>query len=254
MKPSILIFQDFERLSRHAANLFLKQANRAVLERNRFLVALNGGSTPTRLFEMLASEYRDQIKWSSVHVFWGDERCIPPTEEGSNYRQAYDLVLSKVSIPASNIHRVQGERNPAAASKEYAETLKTFAEPPLEFPRLDLVYLGLGEDGHTASLFPDSPVQVHEPVVPVTARYQDRPAHRVTLTQMVFNQARAIVFMVSGEKKAGILAEVLGDRYNPAQYPAQRIEPKNGRLIWLLDEAAASKLPLRIKGSRFCEG
>lgn len=254
MKPELRIFRDFERLSRHAANLFIEQANRAILERNRFLVALNGGSTPTRLFQLLASEYRDQINWSGVHVFWGDERCVPPAEEGSNYRQAYDLLLSRVSIPESNIHRVQGELDPAAASNEYAETLKRFAEPPLEFPRFDLVYLGMGEDGHTASLFPNSPVQVNEPVLPVTANYQDRPANRVTLTQRVFNQARAIAFMATGEKKAGVLAEVLSGRYNPAQYPAQRIDPQEGRLMWLVDESAASQLPRKIKGLKICEG
>lgn len=254
MKPDLRIFEEFERLSRHAANLFIEQANRAILERNRYLVALNGGSTPTRLFQLLASKYGDQVDWSKIHIFWGDERCVPPTDEGSNYRQAYDLLLSKVSIPESNIHRVQGELDPVAASNEYTKTLKRFAEPPLEFPRFDLVYLGMGEDGHTASLFPDSPVEVGEPVIAVTANYQDRPANRVTLTQLVINQARMVVFMATGEKKADTLAQVLSDRYNPAQYPAQRIDPEDGQLIWLVDESAASNLPRKIKGLKICEG
>jgi 6-phosphogluconolactonase len=139
------------------------------------------------------------------------------------------------------------------ASLAYTQTLKHFASPPLDFPRFDLVYLGMGEDGHTASLFPGSTVHATETVIPVTAKYQDRPANRVTLTQLVFNQARMIAFMATGEKKAVTLAEVLSDRYNPELLPAQRIEPKDGQLLWLVDEGAAGKLPRNLK-VRFCEG
>lgn len=254
MKPELRILKDSERLSRHAANLFVEKSNQSILERNQFLVALNGGSTPMRLFQLLASEYRDQIEWDKVHVFWGDERCVPPTDAGSNYRQAYETWLSKVSISENNIHRVQGELDPISAAMKYAETLKQFADSNFDFPRFDLVYLGMGEDGHTASLFPNSPVQATEPVIAVTANYQDRPANRVTLTQLVFNQARTITFMATGEKKASVLAEVLSERYNPELYPAQRIDVKNGQLLWLVDESAASKLPRRIKGLKICEG
>ena len=131
--------------------------------------------------------------------------------------------------------------------------LKQFASPPLEWPRFDLVYLGMGEDGHTASLFPGSPVDMAESVIPVTAHYQDRPANRVTLTSVVFNNARMVVFMVTGENKAITLAEVLSDRYNPELYPAQRISPKDGILIWSVDEEAASKLPKELK-KQFYDG
>ena len=254
MKPELRIFRDSERLSRHAANLSVEQAGRSMRERNQFFVALNGGSTPNRLFQVLATDYREQIDWSKVQVFWGDERCVPPDEDGSSYRQARHLLLSHVSIPDSNIHRIKGELPPSEASKDYAVTLKEYASAPFDWPIFDLVYLGMGEDGHTASLFPGSPVPVSEPTLPVTAHYQDRPANRVTLTQLVFNQARLIVFMATGEKKATTLAEVLSDRYNPELYPAQRIDPKDGELIWLVDEAAASKLPRKIKGLKICEG
>ena len=243
MKPEISIFKDLEVLSRTAANIFVEQASQSIAERNRFLVALNGGSTPTRLFELLATDYREKIDWNKVHVFWGDERCVPPDDSGSSYGQARDILLSHVLIPDSNIHRIQGELGPSEASKDYALTLNGFASPPLEWPRFDLVYLGMGEDGHTASLFPGSPVDVIELTMPVTAHYQDRPANRVTLTPIVFNEARMIVFMATGEKKAVTLAEVLSERYNPALYPAQRIDPENGKLIWLVDENAASELP-----------
>ena len=251
MKPEIRIFHDVENLSRAAANLFAEQAAESIRERDRFLVALNGGNTPMRLFQLLETDFREQVNWSKVHIFWGDERCVPPEDPGSSYGQARDVLLSRVPIPDSNIHRIMGDPStrsgqrlgPAEASKEYSLVLKAFSSPPLDWPRFDLVYLGMGEDGHTASLFPGSPVDVAESVIPVTAQYQDRPANRVTLTPVVFNSARKVVFMVTGEKKANILAEVLSDRYNPEQYPAQRINPKVGELIWLVDEEAASKLP-----------
>ena len=262
MKPELRIFKDMEKLSHHAAQIFVERAAHSINDRDRFLVALNGGNTPMHLFQLLATEYRDKIDWSKTHIFWGDERCVPPDDSGSSYGQARDALLSHVPIPDSNIHRVQtdpstgsGRRlQPAEASRDYALTLSGFASPPLDVPRFDLIYLGMGEDGHTASLFPGSPVQATETVIPVTAQYQDRPANRVTMTQLVFNQAHTVVFMATGEKKAVTLAEVLSDRYNPAQYPAQRIDPQDGQLVWLVDESAASKLPRKIKGLNICEG
>jgi len=253
MKPDIRIFKDLEKLSRHAANIFVEQAEKAIAERGRFLVALNGGNTPTRLFQLLTSDHHDKVNWNKTHIFWGDERCVPPDDPGSSYGQAREALLRHVPIPDSNIHRVHTELGPVEAAKDYSLTLRIFNSPPLDVPRFDLVYLGMGEDGHTASLFPGSAVQVSELVIPVTANYQDRPANRVTMTQLVLNQAHNVVFMATGEKKAITLAEVLSDRYNPELYPAQRIEPKNGELIWLVDEDAASRLPKELI-RRFCEG
>ena len=261
MKPKLRIFDDLETLSIHAANLFSAQAARSILERGQFLVALNGGGTPTRLFQLLATDFHDKVEWAKVQVFWGDERCVPPNDPGSSYGQARELLLSRVPIPESNIHRIKGDPStssgqrltPVEASKEYSLLLKAHASPALDWPRFDLVYLGMGEDGHTASLFPGSPVNVSDAVLPVTSHYQDRPANRVTLTQLVFNSARMVVFMATGEKKASTLAEVLSDRYNPELYPAQRIDPKDGELIWLVDDDAAGKLPKKIT-RRYCEG
>jgi 6-phosphogluconolactonase len=243
MKAEIHIFKNLEELSRTAAYLFVEQAIEAIAERRRFLVALNGGGTPTRLFQLLATEFADRVDWSRVRVFWGDERCVPPEDPGSSYGQARELLLSHVPIPEANVHRIQGERGPVQAAKEYELVLQEFASPPLAWPRFDLVYLGMGEDGHTASLFPGSQVNVSEPTLPVTAQYQDRPANRVTLTPLVFNSARLVAFMVTGEKKAKPLAEVLNGKQDPELYPAQRIHPGDGRLIWLVDEAAAGRLP-----------
>jgi 6-phosphogluconolactonase len=254
MKPELHIFQDAERLSRHAANLFIERCRRAIAERGRSLIALSGGSSPMRLFGLLAAEYAERIEWKNVHVFWSDERCVPPDDVGSNYRQAMEMLLSHVQIPTENIHRAMGELDPVTAAQEYAKTLAQFAESGMKIPRFDFVLLGLGEDGHTASLFPGSPAEATEPVVAVTVQYQDRPANRVSLTQLVFNEARTVVFMAIGGNKSTALAEVLSDRYNPGQYPAQRIDPGDGELIWLVDDAAAGKVPRTVKGYKVCEG
>ena len=253
MKQKIRLFKDLEELSRAAAELFVEQAEQSIADRDRFLVTLNGGSTPTRLFQLLATDFREKVDWSKVHVFWGDERCVPPDDPGSSYGQAWETLLQRVSIREENVHRIKGELGPVDASRDYALILSQFASHSLAWPRFDLVFLGMGEDGHTASLFPGSPVDVSEPTMPVTAHYQDRPADRVTLTPVVLNSARMIVFMATGEKKAQTLAQVLSGRYNPELYPAQRIEPREGRLIWQVDEAAASRLPRKLL-SIFCEG
>ncbi len=254
MKPEIRIFQNLEILSRSAAHLIIAQAEESIRERGRFLIVLNGGGTPQRLFQLLASEYREKIDWAHTHIFWGDERCVPPDDAESSYGLARGLLLSKVNVPDENIHRIKADLGPDAASRDYANTLSIFRDPPLEWPHFDLVQLGMGEDGHTASLFPGSPIDVKEPVLGVTAHYQNRPAQRVTLTPPVFNSARMIIFMATGSNKAVTLSRVLSDKYEIEDLPAQRIDPKDGRLTWLVDEDAASKLPRKIKGLRICEG
>lgn len=253
MKPRIHIFKNLEEISLRAAEIFVEQSLRAIEEHGQFLVALNGGGTPEGLFQLLAGEFREKVDWLKVHVFWGDERSVPSNDPGSSYGQARNLLLRHVPIPEANVHPINGELRPAEAANEYSRILKGFASAPLEWPQFDLVYLGMGEDGHTASLFPGSPLDVSEAVMPVNANYQDRPAERVTLTPLVFNTARTVVFMAAGEKKAMTLAEVLSGRYTPERLPAQRIEPKEGRLLWLVDEDAASRLPMDLV-RRFCEG
>jgi 6-phosphogluconolactonase len=163
------------------------------------------------------------------------------------------LFLRHVPIPEANVHRIRTQLSPEEAVNDYSNTLKQFALSQTELIHFDLVFLGLGEDGHTASLFPGSPVDVSEAVIPVTADYQGRPARRVTLTPKVLNNARIVAFMATGEKKAATLAQVLSGRYNPELYPAQRIDPKDGKVIWLVDQDAASKLPMDLV-RKFCEG
>jgi 6-phosphogluconolactonase len=210
-----------------------------------------------------------------MHFFWGDERCVPPDDLQSNYRQAYETLLSHVLVPKENIHRAKGELAPPSAAEDYARQLREFAAPGLDYPRFDLVLLGLGADGHTASLFPGSlfpdslspqvrdpaqspegePVEdlpsggSHEggPVLAVTAEFQGRPVNRVTLTPPVFNAARNVLFLVTGQEKAMALAGTRAGRSDPLIYPAQRIEPAEGKVWWLVDEPAARMLPERIE-------
>ncbi len=239
MKPTVRIFKDADELSRAAAEIFVALTTQAIRERGRFLVAFSGGSTPTALYRLLA---REPIDWTRVHVFWGDERLVPPDDPESSYGQAREVLLKHVPIPTENIHRVASELEPAAAATDYAHILKEFAAPQLDWPRFDLVLLGMGEDGHTASLFPGSPVDETEPVRAVTAQYQGRPAQRVTLTPLVFNAARQVVFLVTGTNKAVTLRGVLSDYNSLEQYPVQRIQPADGQVTWLVDEAAGSAL------------
>ncbi len=242
MNHDLRIFQDLEALSHAALDLIVEEAHQAIADHGRFLLVLNGGGTPTRLFQLLGSVAPGRIDWSQVHIFWGDERLVPPDDNESNYGQARRAFLSRVHIPASNVHPIDGAIQAPKAVQQYSQTLQQFADPPRLWPRFDLVLLGMGEDGHTASLFPGLPVDTQEPVIAVTAQYQGRPAGRISLTPPVFNSARLVVFLVAGENKAGILERVLTGKVSPEQFPVQRIQPKDGRLIWLVDAAAAKEL------------
>ncbi|MBE0681513.1 MAG: 6-phosphogluconolactonase [Anaerolineales bacterium] len=231
------IYSGINELSQSAASLFIEVAQKAIADRGRFLVALSGGSTPMKLYERLAG---NKLDWTSVHFFWGDERCVPADDPGNSYGQTKQVLFDKIGD--TNIHRINSDLAPDSAATDYTRTLKAFSEPPLDFPRFDLVLLGMGDDGHTASLFPGSPVEVDSPALAVTANYQDRPANRVTLTQTVFNQAREIWFLVAGANKAETLQKVLKGEFQPKVFPAQRIKPVNGNLVWMIDEEAASLL------------
>jgi 6-phosphogluconolactonase len=240
VEPDVRVFLDPAALSRAAADVFVEAAAGAMAERGRFLVCLSGGSSPGPLYSLLAeSPYRDLVSWPSVHVFWCDERCVPAEDLNSNYRLARELLLSRVPAVAQNLHRIRTELDPELAAADYALTLRKFANPPLAWPRFDLVLLGLGTDGHTASLFPGSPVEVTESTWAVSAPANHPGIERVTLTAPVFNSARSAVFLVHGAGKADIVASVLYGDVRPALLPAQRIQPDDGALIWMLDAGAA---------------
>lgn len=245
----LLVFEDPETLFKVADAYVRRLATATVQARGRFLLVLSGGSTPQPLYRRLVEAgEQDPIPWQETHIFWGDERMVPSTNPESNAGQADSLLLSHVPVPDSQIHRIPGEeKDPVTAAEIYAHTLQQLAEEGAAWPRFDLVLLGLGSDGHTASLFPGStfPVPAEQPTQAVLAKYGDRPAGRVTLTPPVFNSARHIVFLVTGEEKAGALAHVLEGEYDPTQWPAQRIQPENGTLVWFADTAAASQVVQR---------
>jgi 6-phosphogluconolactonase len=236
------VFNDINELSQYAANSFIEIANQSIATRGRFLAALSGGSTPMRLYELLGNQFQNKVDWSSVHFFWGDERCVPVDDAGNSYGQTKKVLFDKINIPDENIHRVLSELEPDSAARDYAHTLSDFAEPPHAWPRFDLTLLGMGDDGHTASLFPNSPVDVDSPTLAVTANYQGRPANRVTLTPKVLNSSRNIIFLVTGKSKAATLSKIFSDNYMPAKLPAQRIVPEDGSLTWLIDEESGSLL------------
>ncbi|GAB4503743.1 MAG: 6-phosphogluconolactonase [Anaerolineales bacterium] len=239
---SLQIFDDPDALSRSAAGYVARLAEQAVSQRGRFLVALAGGSTPRRLYRLLTGHpFLERIPWQVTHWFWGDERCVPPDDPESNYGQARALLFDHVPAPETNIHRVRGELDPPQAAADYAHTLRRFADPGLPWPRFDLVLLGLGADGHTASLFPGSPPDPgpDTATLAVTATYAGRPAHRVTLTPRVFNDAHHVLFLVSRAEKAAALATTLDGPRDPLRRPAQRIHPSHGQVTYLVDRSAA---------------
>ncbi len=232
MKPEIVVLPDPPALAREATDRFVALSRSAIATQGRFAVALSGGSTPRLLYERLVTE---PIEWQRVHVFWGDERCVPPDHPDSNYGMARRTLLSRVEIPVQNIHRLKGELDPPEAARQYEVELRAFFGTQ---PRFDLILLGLGNDAHTASLFPQTPA-LHEQQRWVVAQHVDKlQADRLTLTPPLLNQAANIIFLIAGSEKAAALQSVWHAPYNPDQFPAQIVMPTTGRVIWLVDQAA----------------
>jgi 6-phosphogluconolactonase len=225
-----------------AATEFANLAAEAVRARGRFCVALSGGSTPRSLYSLLASGAIPSIPWDKIFFFWSDERHVPPDHPDSNYRMAREAMLSKVSVPAEHIFRIPGEeKDAAAAALAYEETLrKVFALRAGEFPRFDLILLGLGTEGHTASLFPGSPALDETKRLVVANWVQKLNTDRITFTFPLLNHAAYVMFLVSGADKAEILEQIL--ETPGEELPAQRVHPDNGKLFWLEDHDAAAKL------------
>lgn len=241
-KTLIRTFPDLQALSRAAADFFVQLSSTSVSEKGRFSVALTGGSTPRPLYHLLTSpEFMERIDWSCVHLFWGDERCVPPEHPDSNYRMADDALLSQVPIHAENIYRMSGEMDPGQAAGVYEKELRNFFKGR-EIPKFDMILLGLGTDGHTASLFPDSPALKEKIRLVLSDTSPERKHPRLTLTLPVINHAANILFLVAGKEKARILAQVLDEKKEPDRIPAKAVRPRSGRLFWFVDEAAASDL------------
>ncbi len=233
-----------------AAEEFIRVGRAAIGAQGRFAVALSGGSTPRALYSLLAANYAN-FAWNRVFLFFGDERHVPPIDPESNYRMVNEALLTKIAIPAENVFRVPAE-NPdaAAAASDYEAELRGFfglrselrpGDRPAEFPRFDLILLGMGPDGHTASLFPDSPALDEKARLVVANRVAKFNTYRITFTFPVLNGAAEVVFLASGADKADMLHQVLEVKNTPP-LPSQRVQPADGKLLWLLDEAAAAKL------------
>lgn len=247
-KREIIICRDVDELNRRAAAQFVALAEESIARSGLFAVALSGGSTPKALYALLAEpDYRARVDWHRVHFFWGDERCVPADHPESNYRMAQEALLEKIELPSENIHRMMGELEPARAAQAYETELRRFfALAQGDWPRFDLILLGLGEDGHTASLFPGS-VALNDSTNLVVAVYVEKlQAHRLTLTLPVINAAAQATFLVSGESKAAVVKEIFASNSAAANYPASEINPCEGRLAWLIAADAAELLPLQI--------
>lgn len=238
-EPDVRVWADARDLSERAAAATVETIAAAVEHHRRFLLVLSGGNTPRALYRLLASKYRDQVPWSQVHVFWGDERFVPPDDPASNYRMARESLLDRVPLPALNIHPMPTQpSSPDTAARDYERTLR--AEVGGQIPLFDLVLLGLGEDGHTASLFPRSPAlnETTRWVVAVTAPVE--PYTRLTLTLPVIASAARIFVLVSGAGKATALEHVLSPAADPDTYPAARLRTVGRKVTWWVDRNASA--------------
>jgi 6-phosphogluconolactonase len=247
VQPGVMVCPDADCLGRAGARMFVEWAWQAIASYGAFRVALSGGSTPQNLYRHLASEtYRKQVDWAKVHLYWGDERCVPPDDPESNYGMARRELLVRVPIPGANVHRMEAERvDLGRAAQEYEELLRAgLVRDEYGFPRFDLIFLGLGTDGHTASLFPGvrgirtTSRWVSTPLAPKLGK------RRMTLTLPVLNASRRVLFLVVGSEKAGILRTVLEENVNPP-LPAQLVQPRDGQRLFLVDHAAAALLARR---------
>lgn len=242
LEPELKVFDDPEQVARAAAGRVAELARESIEARGLFTFALAGGSTPRRVYELLAGEeFRDAVDWANVHIFFGDERAVPADHSDSNFRMANESLLSRVPVPTQNVHRIEGLGDAVANASDYESEMRgLFGDT--EWPQLDLVLLGMGDDGHTASLFPNT-AALEERRTWVAANWVEKlGAWRVTLTAPAVNAARHVLFLVGGAGKAERLREVLKGEREPTRLPSQLIRPHDGTLEWFVDRAVASRL------------
>jgi 6-phosphogluconolactonase len=243
----IMIAPSAEVLTYTAAGFFTEIVNGAIKREGQASVALSGGGTPRPLFTLLAEpEWREAIDWGRVHVFWGDERFVPPDDAQSNFRMANKALLSKVPIPQENVHRFMTERGTAAeVAAEYARTVREYFKG--QVAAIDFILLGLGTNAHTASLFPNCAALRERDRLVISEYIEEVKSERLTFTVPLINAAENVCFLVSGGEKAEVVRDVLDGEMNPEQKPAQLIRPSPGKLTWLMDEAAARLLPASVR-------
>jgi len=243
-KPQINIAVNYEDLCERVTEEILVLSSQKIVKQDKFTIALAGGSTPKGIYECMASPYyRDEFKWEKIHLFWGDERWVPHQDQRSNFRMVSDALISKVKIPSGNIHPVRTEAcDPESSARLYEKVIgDVFKLKKEEFPVFDLILLGIGQDGHTSSLFPGNPSLAVKDRLVIPTSQEGIPEKRITLTLPAINHAAMVFFLISGSDKAEVVAEVL-ENNKKMNYPAKQIKPDQGSVNWFLDQAAASKL------------
>jgi 6-phosphogluconolactonase len=242
LNKSVRIFDDPGELAmifaREIAGMIAESANREI----PFSIALSGGSSPELLYSVLGDRFSDSVKWDNVCFFWGDERCVPPDHPDSNYGMTRNALLGKIKIPSANICRVRGEDDPAQEAIRYSQVITEHTGRRSGLPIFDLIILGLGEDGHTASIFPENMSFLNSEKICEVAFHPASLQKRITITGRVINNAVKIVFLVTGKKKAGIVEEIINNKSSALNFPASWIVPANGELLWMIDKDAASCL------------
>jgi 6-phosphogluconolactonase len=234
MPTQLHISKDATAVAQNFARFFAEQ----LVGQKHFSVALSGGSTPKLLFQLWADEYQGKIDWSEVHFFWGDERCVPPDDSESNYGVCKALLLDHIDIPAKNIHRIKGEDDPVKEAKRYALEIDDNTDEVNDLPAFDLIILGMGDDGHTASIFPHQMELLTANKPTVVAQHPTSEQKRISLSGTLINNAKQVAFLVTGAKKQEKLAAILNRAPKAKAYPAAHIKPTNGELHWFVDEAA----------------
>ena len=240
MDKYINIFKSPAELAEKLAEEIVLRINESARRKKTFTIALSGGSTPEILFSKLGDNYSKSAHWEYVHFFWVDERCVPPESIESNYRMANENLLSKIDIPLCNIHRIRGERIPEKEAYGYSEEISEFTNSRDGFPLVDVILLGVGEDGHTASIFPGNLKLLNSDKICEVAIHPSTGQKRITITGKVINNADLIYFLVTGKKKAAIVEEIFKKTKSSQNLPASFILPLNGKLRWFIDEEAGS--------------
>lgn len=238
MQPEVHILPDNEAVADHFAVWLVDWLKK----KGEVAIALSGGSTPKVLFRLLADEYAEQIDWKNVQLFWGDERCVPASHEDSNYGMTQELLLRHIDIPLANIHRVRGEDDPEEEAQRYGEVIKEELPEVDGYPVFDLIILGMGADGHTASIFPHEKELLMAETVCAVATHPETGQKRITLTGPVINRAKRVVFLVTGSSKTNKVRQIIREEGAWSSYPAAHIRPLSEKLDWFLDEAAALEL------------
>ena len=242
MPKVVKIFSSPYELAMSFAEELVHMINESANIQKHFTIALSGGSTPEILFKILSDKYAKTVPWQYVHFFWGDERCVQPTDPESNFGMTFRILLSKIEIPEKNIHRIKGEDDPCTEAERYSKEISLFTEKRDGMPLFDLVLLGMGEDGHTASVFPDNLRLLESDKVCELAIHPVSKQKRITITGRVINNALVVTFLVTGRKKAEVVEKILKNIPHAENYPASFIIPVYGKLSWFLDQEAAGLL------------